>query len=176
MQGLFRFRKNIGSFQYPVPHRPAKTTREHHRLPLKNSAEPRAQGLGERRIEVAFEPERCACAVRFDQRLRDQRCALRRHPRVRRRSLAAAGAAAHHEPARRACNLAVMMKGATDQRRPSLSHLAPVRLSGRRPPPRDALVPVSGANGERAQRHLGHGRAVSAAATLDPIVVGGSVR
>jgi len=58
MQGLFRFRRNIGSFQYPVRHRSAKTTREPHRLPLKNSVEPRAQGLGERRIEVAFGPER----------------------------------------------------------------------------------------------------------------------
>jgi hypothetical protein len=49
------------------------------------------------------------------------RCAVRPHPRARGSSLAGAGAAAHDEPARRACNLAVMMKGATDELRPSLS-------------------------------------------------------
>ena len=69
MQGLFHSRKNIGSFQYPVLYRSAKTTRERHRLPLKNSVDPRAQGLRERRIEVAFGPERCACAGRLEQRL-----------------------------------------------------------------------------------------------------------
>jgi hypothetical protein len=46
-------------------------------LPSENSAEPRAHGLGERRIEVAFGPERCAYAAGCEQRLRTHaaRCA-----------------------------------------------------------------------------------------------------
>ena len=55
MQGLFRFRKDIGSFQYPVFIEPPKTTQERHRLPLKDRRGAEAHGLRERRIEVAFE-------------------------------------------------------------------------------------------------------------------------
>lgn len=120
MQGLFHSRENIGSFQYPVLYRPAKTTRERHRLPLKNSVEPRAQGLGERRIEVEFGPR----ALRLCRAIRTTAsypsCAVRPHPRARGSSLAGTGAAAHDESARRACKLPVMMTGATDKPRPSL--------------------------------------------------------
>ena len=70
MQGLFRSRRILeaSNIQYVIdPPKP----RENAIVSLsKNSAEPRDQGFGERRIEVAFGPERCACAARFEQRLR----------------------------------------------------------------------------------------------------------
>jgi hypothetical protein len=148
MQGLFPSRENIGSFQYPVRHRSAKTTRERHRLPLKNSAEPRDQGLGERRIEVAFGPERCACAARFEQRLRTQaarytqilaREAVRLLVRARRLTMNLLDA---HEPGRD--------DEGSDGQTPSvaLPRFALVRPSGRRSPRRDTPVPASGARGK----------------------------
>jgi len=179
MQGLFRSRENIGSFQYPVLRRTAKTTRERHRLPLKNSVEPRAQHLGERRIEVAFEQ-----SVRLCRALRTRasypRCPVRPHPRARGSSLAGAGAAAHGEPARRACNLAVMTKGGTDKLRPSL---LPVlrsfnrRVEGRHEETHRYRHQVLQGILRCAQLHLAQERTIPAAsAALDHIVVFGSVR
>jgi len=107
-------------------------------------------------------------------------CAVRPHPRARGSSLAGAGAAAHDEPTRRACILAVMTKGATDKLRPSL---LPVlrsfnrRVEGRHEETHRYRHQVREGSLRCAQLHLAQDRAIPAAsAALDHIVVVGSVR
>ena len=70
-----------------VPRRDAY--RERYRLPLKNSAEPRDEGLGERRIEVAFGPRALRQCRALGPTASYPRCAVRPRPRMLRPSMGA---------------------------------------------------------------------------------------